>query len=293
VTLDAGITITGWKSRLKSLSRQRYAKISHARGPAARFSPRAAHNSLGANFEGDLLVFDYVDKHIVGFLNHFAGKSNVVDSIVLLLADEAFWAVLLVCLVWYYWFKSASEERQTREWLTAGLLATAVAGALSRAVQLIVQSHARPIHDPSVHFHLTVGVDPAAHSHWNSFPSDHAAIYFALATLSASQSRIGGTVAYVLASLSAFARVYVGYHWPSDILGGAIVGITLVLVARVFLPNRFISWIVSREQWRPAVFYCAAFLFSYLVATLFIDIRDTARVLLLGIKDSTRLISSP
>lgn len=238
-------------------------------------------------------MFTWLDRTILVHLNHFAGRNPFCDAVILLLADEALWAVLLVCCVWYFWFRKTADVQRSRERLLAGLLATAGSGAVSRIVQLIVHSHMRPLHDPSLHFHVILGVDPEAHNHWNSLPSDHAAIYFALATVTAGQSRAAGAVAYLLAFVSAFARVYAGYHWPSDIAAGAVIGIACVLLFRMIVPARVINPILELERRSPAAFYCGAFLFSYMVATLFIDTRDTARVLMLALKGTVAQLRSP
>lgn len=62
-----------------------------------------------------------------------------------------------------------------------------------------------------------------------SFPSNHATNHFALATLLSltwlKGKHRGWTVAiYVWAATIALAQVYVGKHWPSDILAGALLG---------------------------------------------------------------------
>jgi undecaprenyl-diphosphatase len=68
-----------------------------------------------------------------------------------------------------------------------------------------------------------------------SFPSGHAAAGFAAAyALARGFSRRVSLPAYVLAALIAVSRVWVGVHYPSDILAGAIVG-TLCGVAGVYL----------------------------------------------------------
>jgi undecaprenyl-diphosphatase len=68
-----------------------------------------------------------------------------------------------------------------------------------------------------------------------AFPSGHAATSFAGATV---LSRAGPRLApafFLLAAAVAWSRVYVGVHYPSDILGGAVLGVLvgggLVLVA--------------------------------------------------------------
>ncbi|MDR1588669.1 MAG: phosphatase PAP2 family protein [Oscillospiraceae bacterium] len=58
-----------------------------------------------------------------------------------------------------------------------------------------------------------------------SFPSGHAASGFAAAySISRTLSRRAAICAFVLASLIALSRVYVGVHYPSDVVAGAILG---------------------------------------------------------------------
>jgi undecaprenyl-diphosphatase len=68
-----------------------------------------------------------------------------------------------------------------------------------------------------------------------SFPSGHAATSFAAATvLSTLASRRGRVALYGLATLVALSRVYVGVHYPADILAGALLGLAVgVLAIRV------------------------------------------------------------
>ncbi len=66
--------------------------------------------------------------------------------------------------------------------------------------------------------------------HSGAFPSGHAASAFAAATVIAWASRRLAVPAYLLATLVAWSRVYVGVHWPLDVIGGAALG-TLVAIA--------------------------------------------------------------
>jgi len=65
-----------------------------------------------------------------------------------------------------------------------------------------------------------------------SFPSNHAANCFAAATVLATLGRRIRFLAFILATLVAYSRVYAGVHYPSDALGGALLGI---LVGRAVL----------------------------------------------------------
>jgi undecaprenyl-diphosphatase len=68
--------------------------------------------------------------------------------------------------------------------------------------------------------------------HSAAFPSGHSATAFACATVLAWWDRRLAVPAFVLAAAIAWSRVYVGVHWPLDVLGGAVLG---VLVATALL----------------------------------------------------------
>lgn len=70
-----------------------------------------------------------------------------------------------------------------------------------------------------------------------SFPSGHTMAGFASATSIFFYHKRLGIAAYVLASSIAFSRLYLFVHFPTDILGGLIIGIALAFLAR---------WIVEK-----------------------------------------------
>jgi undecaprenyl-diphosphatase len=70
--------------------------------------------------------------------------------------------------------------------------------------------------------------------HQPAFPSGHSATAFACATVIAWAAPRLRIPAFVLAAAIAFSRVYVGVHWPLDVLGGAALGV-LVAIALLML----------------------------------------------------------
>ncbi len=72
---------------------------------------------------------------------------------------------------------------------------------------------------------LTDVITPLGCTGTYSFPSNHALNNFAAATYFSFLFPRFRTILFIAASLVAISRVYLGLHYPSDIIGGAVIGI--------------------------------------------------------------------
>ena len=118
-----------------------------------------------------------------------------------------------------------------RRWRLAAALVLVVPFKLAaeRVVKLLVQRQ-RP--GTTVPDAVLRGVHPAG----LSFVSGHAIITFAIAgLLGLVLPRRWAVVAFVLATLNAVGRVYLGAHNPLDVVGGAAVGLAIAAVLDLVL----------------------------------------------------------
>ena len=74
-----------------------------------------------------------------------------------------------------------------------------------------------------------------------SFPSGHAATSFAGAVVLTYLFPRGASAFFALAAAVAFSRVYVGVHYPSDVVAGAAVGAAVGLLAVIAVRRRLLS----------------------------------------------------
>lgn len=96
---------------------------------------------------------------------------------------------------------------------------------------------------------------------WGSFPSDHVALYFIFAVFLFTVNRGLGILTAVIGAYLGILRVGLGFHWPSDALGGAVLGL-LVAVAVLSLEPVLtprLDRLVSLFEKYPAVAYGAGF----------------------------------
>jgi undecaprenyl-diphosphatase len=164
---------------------------------------------------------DYALFHAV---NGFAGRSSSLDALMIASAKYLPFVFALVLVgLWLSW-----RSRNQRGAFLAGVSALVALGL----GQLIGKAFPRPRPYLS---HAVNQLIPRSLD--TSFPSDHAILGFAVAVMVWRYNRRVGAALLVLATVLAIARAFVGAHYPSDVLGGAVLG-ALTSVALDYLSVR-------------------------------------------------------
>ena len=180
-----------------------------------------------------------MDYSLYKTINGLSGNS-AADHLFRLLADDL--PALLVMLVALTFLVPWATRRPERR--SGAVLATASAGLsllLNQPIAHLVD-RARPYLAHPGHAHLLI-----ARSHDPSFPSDHATGAFALAFGIWVYDRTFGTILLAIAAILSFARVYVGTHYPGDVVAGALIGIAVVAVLYLIKPTRRVIESVARR----------------------------------------------
>jgi len=159
-----------------------------------------------------------IDSFIFQQINSLAGKFVYLDSLAVFLAGylEYILAGLVFLLLWKKW---------------GAVFRVFVAAILARygLVELIRFFWSRP--RPFIENNVNLLLEHTG----ASFPSGHAAFFFALSLVVYHYNKKAGIGFFIASFLISISRVFVGIHWPSDILAGAIVGIfSGWLILRIF-----------------------------------------------------------
>lgn len=144
------------------------------------------------------------------------------------------WLVLALVISGFSW---------RRPWLPARVGATVLlAEGVQSALKVWVERDRPPVGNPEPAPLVEL---PETYS----FPSGHAVVAFACATvISFAVPRFRWPL-YALAALIAFSRVYVGVHFPGDVAAGAVIGVAVGLLLEA--ARRLLRVYVRRREARP------------------------------------------
>lgn len=211
------------------------------------------------------------------WLNGFAGANPALDRFVYNIADSAMLkGGLFMAFFWWLWFRRDEAMTQRRQTILTALAGSILAIAVARVLQLMLPFRARPLHTEALHLTPPTVVNPDTLDGWSSFPSDHAVLFFALAVAVWRLHRPLGAFAFLWSAVAiCLPRVFLGYHYATDILVGAVIGIAIMQVAFAILRPRLLAQPLLRwEKAHATSFYCAAFIASLQLAVLFRDVRQ-------------------
>lgn len=149
------------------------------------------------------------------------GHSRAFDTLAIFFAFYAIiiFAPLVAFFVWV--------QRKT---LFLSILAVSLAFGINQSIGALFYRDR-----PFIQLHLAPLIDGVS---GKSFPSDHTAVSFALATVFARVYPQWQILGYSIALAISFSRIIVGVHYPSDVFAGIVVGIVSGCIAYDVYPRR-------------------------------------------------------
>jgi undecaprenyl-diphosphatase len=218
-------------------------------------------------------LIEQTDRALTLAANQFAGRSIILDKFMYDILDTVLLnGGVFVAAYWWLWFEAdeSGVQARRRNVVVAVLAVIGVAGAL-KLLKILLPFRHNPLNSPDLGLRLPFHVDPTSLSDVSSFPSGHAALFFALSVPLWMRSRWLGAAATVWTLLAiCLPLLYLGDHWPSDIVAGAVIGVALMLllwrpIGATGLPDRVLRF----SQSHPPAFYAIAWLVALEIAVRF------------------------
>jgi undecaprenyl-diphosphatase len=197
-----------------------------------------------------------LDVSLYRALNAFCGASPTLDHIVYRLSGPT--GVLFLGLFGLLWFLPDGDQIRRRQTLILVVPAVAVALVLNRAISTLLPFRLRPMYAIGAHapsYPWTFDLE-----NWSSFPSDNATYLLAIAACLFVVSRRAGLAFGLFGGLLCLGRIFFGIHYPSDILGGALLGAgTGYALTRPALAEGLSRPLLGYEKRAPHYFYALLF----------------------------------
>jgi membrane-associated phospholipid phosphatase len=171
------------------------------------------------------------------------------DFIMPIVRTPMYWAPLYLFLLFFVVLNFKSKGGW---WMLCFICTVALTDMISTFVFKNGVQRLRPCQDPGFYYHVRLLVKNCSYGY--SFVSNHASNHFGMATFFFFTFRhvLGKWTAlvFIWAALISYAQVYVGVHYPVDVLGGTIIGVIFGLFMSMFFNKKWGFAIFGKQ---PAV----------------------------------------
>jgi undecaprenyl-diphosphatase len=184
-----------------------------------------------------------VDESLFLFLN--AQHNSFFDPLMWLFSEKLFWGPLYV---WFLWLLHKRYPKHYWTVLVTILLMIVVSDQLCNLAKDNIM-RLRPSHESHLYsvVHIINDYRGGMYGFYSGHSSNAFAVAFFMISLVAGKQKYIIPVSLIYAILTAYSRIYLGVHYPGDVLAGAIIG-ALVGTGFAFAHNRIRKRYINAEE---------------------------------------------
>jgi undecaprenyl-diphosphatase len=220
--------------------------------------------------------FDGVLESYLSRLNFCPLCNHAINAVA---SFYSFKGLVLLPVLWWLWFRPGERAQWRREIVIATTLSGILALFIGRALADLLPFRARPINTPGLHEHfVSILHRESMLPTWSSFPSDHAILWTSVAVgIFIASRRIGIFALLYTAFFICAPRAYLGFHYPTDLLAGAAIGIVITYaMTRDAIRNLYAPSVLRWMDRYPGVSAMLAFVLCLELVTQFEELRKFA-----------------
>jgi membrane-associated phospholipid phosphatase len=238
-----------------------------------------AQSNYSKKKAGEKMWNNYLDLAVFHWLGQFTMVSAHFNQVMRYISgSDLAKGFPIMGILWFFWFRDTDPKSNTRRIIIATLVGCLAAIVVARVTNNLGPFQPRPMANAALPHLPYAGLAPPEHQAlyiWNSFPSDHAAMFFSLAAGIFLISRaLGSLVSVYVMLFIAMPRVYLGLHYMTDILAGGLLGVACVaLVTRDSVAALYEPQCMRLLEKYPAAFQTVLFLACMEMSKMFYDVR--------------------
>lgn len=178
-------------------------------------------------------MFESINLNLFNLINASSTPDPITVRVAQISAELLLYLVAVAMVIG--WIRGGKTMR--RALLVSGL--SVLVGLAINQLIGVFWYHPRP-------FEIGVGNQFLPHAKETSFPSDHGTLLFAVSfgLLFSRDGKFWGVIAFAIALLVAWSRIYLGVHWPMDMIGSGIIAAVASWIVAVLLTGP-VDWVLG------------------------------------------------
>jgi undecaprenyl-diphosphatase len=187
------------------------------------------------------MTISEINIHFFRMINDLGKEYSTFNPVMIFIAE--YMVVFLALAVIIYWLTRNKINRM----IVLCAMVTFIMAELFGKLAGMIHSNNQPFAElTNVNKLIEKAVD-------NSFPSDHTMLFFSFCVSFWLFKRVWGFLWLVLATLVGVSRIWVGVHYPADVLVGATISVIIAIIVYKVVPkisiiHKFIGMIEKGDQ---------------------------------------------